>query len=848
MTLTPGARLGPYVILGPLGSGGMGEVYRARDSRLEREVAIKILQADVAGDPDRLRRFKQEALAAASLNHPNILAVYDVGADPDMPFVVSELLTGATLRQTLEAGALPLRRAAGYAVQIAHGLAAAHAQGIVHRDVKPDNVFVTNDGRVKLLDFGLARVRSRDAPSGSVDTKTAVLPTEHGRILGTPAYMSPEQVRGDPVDHRSDIFAFGLVLHEMISGRRAFTGPSAVEMMNAILNDDPAPLGGTNRAVPAGLERLIGRCLQKLPEERYESAKDLGYQLEALALDAGPAGAPASRSAGLRRGLVIAGVVMAALAGAVGGLVWGRATASAVTPTFTRLTFRRGTIGTARFSPDGQTIVYSAAWQGERSELFSARTNGAEARPLELPDTDIFSISSADEMALQLANGTLAVAPLGGGSPRERLEGVIIADWAPDGREMALIRGDRSRRRLEFPEGKVLYETAGTLANLRVSPDGALIACSEAPPGLGSLSSLIVVDRAGVRRVISPNWRLVRGLVWSPDGREIWFAGTKVEAGRSSLFAVTLKNGDERQLTHLPVNVVLHDISRDGQLLVERSDLRMEAAGMLQGDTKERNLSAFDYNGLSDISADGRTMIITNAGETGLHIYLQRADRSPPVRLGDGGAFALSPDGRWLIRDTFSPRKLSVLPTGPGSIRAIEHQPFAGYLWASWFPDGKRILFAGSEPGRGIRLYVQDLDGGPARAIAPEGVTMATGSAAVSPDSKFIAALGQGRLAALYPVDGGDPRPLPGVVRGDLPTRWNADGTMLYLYRQGMLPAPVYRLEIATGKKEVWKEVGPSDTAGVRGIGHFQMTTDGSAYTYNFGRTLSDLYVVQGIR
>jgi Tol biopolymer transport system component len=851
MALNAGTRLGPYEVLGPLGAGGMGEVYRALDPRLQREVAVKVLPSEIAGDPDRLRRFKQEALAAASLNHPNILAVYDVGSDATAPYVVSELLVGATLRQALEAGALPVRQALSYAVQMAHGLAAAHERGIVHRDVKPANVFVTTDGRIKILDFGLAKVVPRETSIEDAQSKTTIAATEQGQALGTPGYMSPEQVRGETADHRSDIFSFGLVLYEMFSGRRAFTGTSTVDLLSAILRDDPPPLASAQRALPSGLDRLIDRCLQKTPGQRYQSVKDLAFQLEAMSLDSST-GSTMSGPAPPKRGVpgfaVAAIALTAAILGGVGGHVWGRWTRPSDAPTFARLTFRRGTIGSARFGPDGQTIVYSAAWQGTPSELFSARTDGAEARSLGLTGASVLSISSKGEMALRLSNGLLARAPLAGGAPREVLENVLAAAWGPDGNALAVVRAvGGGRRTLEFPPGKVLYEATGTLSNLSVSKDGALVACTEAPPGMAPQPSVIVVDLAGKKRTVSAGWRAIRGLGWSPDGDEIWFAASKSDVGARSLFAVTL-NGTLRELTHVPANLTLQDISRDGGLLLERSDERIEASGILAGDAREHSLSWFDFTGLSDLSSDGRTLIITESGESGLRVFLRRSDGSPAVQLGEGGSFALSPDGRWVIFVKSGSPGLALLPTGPGELRPISHQPFSGYLWGNWFPDGKKILLVGSEPGHGNRPYVLDPDGGPARAIAPEGVAIATGANAISPDGKWFAGFRGDRVAALYPVDGGEPRPLAGVSPGDLPTRWSADGRILYLYRQGQTPAPVYRLDISSGRKELWKEVGPSDVAGVIGIGHFQVTPDGTSYAYNYRRTLSDLYLVRGVK
>jgi serine/threonine protein kinase len=834
MTLTAGTRLGPYEILEPLGAGGMGEVYRAADPRLRREVAIKVLPAAFASDPDRLRRFEHEALAAASLNHPNILAVYDVGSDAEAPYVVSELLTGSTLREMLGVGALPVRQALGYAAQMAHGLAAAHDKGITHRDLKPENVFVTKDGRVKILDFGLAKLVSPSASTGASQMKTVAALTDPGMIVGTPGYMSPEQVRGETADHRSDIFAFALVLYEMLSGRRAFTGASPIETMSAILKEEPPALALANRALPPAIDRLIARCLQKAPDERFQSAKDLAFNIEALTVDStlspvSPALPPGRTRS--RRVVGIAVVLLIALAGTTAGFVLGRRTGSASAPTFKRLTFRRGTIYSARFAPDGQTIVYEAAWQGQPSELFSTRPESTEVRSLGLTGATILSISAGGEMALQLPNGTLARAPLGGGAPREIVENVVTAAWGPDGKTLAIVRSIAGRRRLEFPPGKVLYETVGSLDNLSVSARGDLIACSESTLGIGDLRSVIVVDLNGKKRTVSEGWRAVRGVAWSPRGNEIWFAASKTDFGGRSLLAVTL-DGTLRELTRVPDNLSLHDISRDGRLLLERSDERIEANGLAPGETRERDLSWFDVNGLSDLSPDGRTLIITEDGESGTHVFLRKTDGSPAAKLADGGGFALSPDGRWLIVQPLDPPRLMLVPTGPGETRAIAHQPFTGYRWANWFPDGKRILFVGSEPGHGLRPYVQDLGGGPPRAIAPEGVTMQTGSNAISPDGAWFAAIGPGRLAALYPTGGGEPRPLAALSPGDVPSRWSANGRFLYVYRHNAIPAPVYRLDMSSGKKELWKEVGPSDSAGVTGVAHFQVTPDGSAYVY----------------
>ncbi|HJZ80375.1 MAG TPA: serine/threonine-protein kinase, partial [Pyrinomonadaceae bacterium] len=283
MSFASGTKLGPYEITAPIGAGGMGEVYRARDTRLGRDVAVKVLPASYSDDKERLHRFEQEACAAGALNHPNILSIYDIGSYDESPYVVSELLEGETLRQRTAGAALAQRRVVDYTLQIAHGLAAAHEKGIVHRDLKPENLFVTKDGRIKILDFGLAKLTGvADSALSQTDVPTRRVDTDPGKVMGTVGYMSPEQVRGRPADHRSDIFSLGAILYEMLSGSRAFRGESAVETMNAILKEDPPELSQTNHNIAPALQRVVDHCLEKNAEERFQSARDLAFALEAL--------------------------------------------------------------------------------------------------------------------------------------------------------------------------------------------------------------------------------------------------------------------------------------------------------------------------------------------------------------------------------------------------------------------------------------------------------------------------------------------------------------------------------------------------------------------------------------
>ena len=404
MSLAAGTRVGPYEVIAPLGAGGMGEVYRARDTRLLRDVALKVLPATLAHDEDRLRRFEVEARAASLLNHPNILAVHDVGRFDGAPFVVSELLEGESLRQRLQGGGgLAAHRSLDYAVQIANGLAAAHERGIIHRDLKPENVFVTRDGHVKILDFGLAKLTLPEHETGADDSATLTRQTDPGKVLGTVGYMSPEQVRGKPADHRSDVFSFGALLYEMLSGRRAFKGDSAVETLNAILKEEPPDLLETQRHLPPGLERIVRHCLEKRPEDRFQSARDLAFDLQSISAASGTSPSRPLVESRTRRVLKAASRVLLVLLPMAGAFWAGHESGKEPTPTYRRVTFRRGTVASARFGGDSNSLVYTAAWYGGALELYAGRPESPEARTLGLGEAKVVAVTATGEMAVLTA-------------------------------------------------------------------------------------------------------------------------------------------------------------------------------------------------------------------------------------------------------------------------------------------------------------------------------------------------------------------------------------------------------------------------------------------------------------
>ena len=476
-SLGPGARVGPYEVVALLGEGGMGQVFKARDTRLSRDVALKIIRTDAPVDKNDLGRFADEAKAASLLSHPNIVAVYDVGHEAGSPYIISELLEGETLRERLAAGPLLPRKAVEYGIQVLRGLAAAHDKGIVHRDLKPENLFLTSDGLVKILDFGIAKQGQQGQGRDGADQPR----TTPGTMLGTVGYMSPEQVRGHAVDRRSDVFSFGAVLYEMLTGTRAFGGASAADTLNAILREDPTEAAATG--IPAGLVRVIRRCLEKAPGDRFQTARDLAFDLEGAAAEWSPEAHDRASALRARRRRMTLLPAVAGLALAMGGLgAWlGRKTAPVPAPPyFQRLTFRPGQVYSARLAPDGETILYSAKWGNGSVGLFSTRAHTRGERPLALPDALILAISSREELALLLRprhfavgafEGALARAPMAGGAPREILEGVVDADWSPDGKDLAVVHVVGERYRLEYPVGQVLYalDPPGWLSNLRVS-------------------------------------------------------------------------------------------------------------------------------------------------------------------------------------------------------------------------------------------------------------------------------------------------------------------------------------------------------------------------------------------
>ncbi|HET7747430.1 MAG TPA: protein kinase, partial [Vicinamibacteria bacterium] len=698
--------------------------------------------------------------------------------------------------------------------------------------------FLTRDGRVKVLDFGLARLRDVRGEGPATESATATQVTVPGAILGTPSYMSPEQAEGRPADGRSDLFALGVILYEMLSGRRAFQRPTSVETLHAVLKEDLPDLTAVRPAVPPALARIVARCLAKDPAQRYQSARDLAFHLEELP----ELGASLTVRATRWRWPVAAAMLATGLAAG-----WSlRRPPSVPAPVFTRLTFQRGTIPEARFGPDGQSVVYSAAWQGGRESIYTLALASLDAKAVDLPPGDLLAVSSSGELALRLPKGTLARAPMVGGLPREISDHVARADWGPqDG--LAVVRRVQGAWRVEFPLGQGVYDTRLRVSLLRVAPSGDRLAIVQTTLGYGGLSSVVVVKPGEAVRVLTDGWEAIDGLAWSRDGREVWLSGHRAARGPIGLYAVGL-DGGTRSLLTAPGRLRLLDVSRDGRALIEQIDARAEVRGRAPGGT-ERDLTWFAATGITDLSADGRTLVLTGDLGRGIGIYSRGTDGSPAVRLGGGGGYALSPDGRTVIARLRDPERIELMPTGAGESVPLPMPGIEDYLWATWFPDGRRILVAASEPGRPVSLYVKEIGGAePHRRLGPEGLSISQGSDVISPDGTRVAALGP-EGPVIVPVEGGPLQPLPGVEPTEAPSAWSSDGRSLYVYvRANGLPVPVTRVDLATGRRERVLEIMPVDPAGIGGIGHLQLALDGQAYVYNYARRLSDLYLVEGLR
>jgi len=835
----------------------MGEVYRARDTRLGREVAIKVLPQAVANDAERLRRFELEARAVASLNHPNIMSVHDIGTQDGTRFIVTELLEGATLREKLCAGAIPSRRAAEHAIQIAHGLAAAHEKGIVHRDLKPENLFITKDGRVKILDFGLAKQAVASMPAGdTLATAGTETLTSAGTVVGTAGYMAPEQVKSEPVDARTDIFAFGAVLYEMLSGRRAFQRNSSVETMAAILKEDPQDLEiVADHQISPALERIVRRCLEKSPGQRFQSAKDLGFALENIGAGGSqPQGTqtiPPKRN--LWRSLALASAVAAISILALGVRAF---LIHQKQPSYRQLIFRRGYVPAARFAADGQTIVYGAMWDRPPIKLYTSRADGTDVRPLDLPPSELLAVSRTGELAIALNGKTwllsggsrLARAPLSGGAPRELLDQVAAADWSPDGSQLAVARFKGGKCRLEYPIGKPLYESVGFISHMRVSPPGDAIAFMDHPVLGDDRGSVMLVDLQGNQKTLTREWEGEQGLAWRPDGSEIWFTATSGTEERT-LYAVD-RSGKQRSILRIPGSVLVDDIAPDGRVLLDRESRNFEVVvGKTGADSRgsdSRLLSWLQVMMAISVSRDGNFAVLGDWGSPGYAAYLAKLDGSPPVLLGPGGGGSISPDNKFVtsIRPSDT-TQVQLLPTGVGETQIVTAPGFH-YQSATWTSDGRSLVVHANAADHPLRFWVQDISGGAPRAITPEGVD---GLAVTVNHSDYVSTRDPNGKIRLSPVNGGEPKIVSGLSNTDQVIGGAPESGVLYVTPDvSAIPLEIFKLNVQTGARQPFVSISPRDPAGVVFLYPPIFTNDEKQYLWSQTRAFSVLYVADGLK
>lgn len=830
MRVTAGTMLGRYEVIAPLGAGGMGEVYRARDTRLDRTVAIKILPAEFTGNAQLRARFEQEARSISQLNHPNICVLHDVGDN----YIVMELLEGESLAERIARGRVPLDEAVRIATDITNALFRAHSAGIVHRDLKPGNVVLTKSG-AKLLDFGLAKILAEE--SGPLDANQTVERrqlTNAGMVVGTAGYMSPEQVRAEPIDHRSDLFSLGVVLYEMVIGTAPFHRPSSIETMHAIINDEHAAIAG----VPPSVEMVLRFALQKNPEERFQNARDFGFALAMIgSSDSNPA--LTAKKRGKAKSLTIA--------------------AAAEPPLYRRMTFRRGFIMSARFAPDG-SVIYGAAWEDHPLEIYSSYQTGPEARPLGLVDADVLSVSSTGELAISMGRrfmgvgyattGTLARVPLAGGAPRRVAQDIQEAEWTADGKNFLLIRRAEGFYRIESPVGNVIYKTSRWVSRARFSPAEDLIAFIEHPLWGDDAGSVTIIDRKGNVVVRGEDaWNSTSGLAWAPSGKEVWFTGEAIGKGRGRDIMALSLSGKPRVVLPVPGRLTLHDISSDGRVLVAIENGRREAVAGTRNQEQQRNLSWFDWSRLCGISADGAFIAFEEqaAGVQGLNtVFIRTTDGAPAVRIGEGRARGnpISPDGEWLAIAVGSPPHLEVVPVGVGEPRIVNCDLLELSGW-QFHPDMTRLIVLGNHTGESKQLFDVAIDGDAKPRPIGAGVTL-SGSFALSPDGSMIAAGTEDRLM-IVPVDGGETRVIPGSKAGDVPLEWSKSNDALFVSDRGQASLRIMRLDVNSGERQEWLEIRPDDPAGILDIMPAHITPDGETYAFGYRRLLSDLYIVTGL-
>ena len=836
MRLTPGRQIGAYRVESLVGTGGMGEVYRARDSRLGRDVALKILPEALAADAAWVRRLRREAEALAQLAHPNVMTVFEAGECEGLAFVAAELLEGETLRARLLRGALPLDAVYDIGCQVAQGLAAAHACGLMHGDVTPGNVMLGPGGRVTLVDFGLAR------PIDAAPTETQRLDVTDG-VAGTSGYMAPEQIRGGTVDARSDVFALGVLLFEMHSGRRPFAGATAADVQAAVLRDEAPAL----HDAPPALQRLVARCLRKAPAERHATAHDVALLLDAARAvsrdGVPPLVSPGAPGRGRRLSLLTAAAVLAAVVGwATGAAVPMSRSDAGLPPAPERLTFRRGTVFDARFAPslDGRTVVYSAAWEGGPLDVYEAGS-GREGRSRQLSEAQLLAASPGGDLAVALH----ARAPMFGfhlgllalvsqnGTTRTMAPDVASADFPRGGVTGPAITREASPTSwvVEWPIGTPIHRSDRASTNVRVAPDGRRLAWIETTSA--GTSRVMVGGPGQTARAVLTQPASAGGLAWSPDGTELWYTAQRsLTLDDSEIRAVT-PAGAVRPVLRQAGGLRLLDVEPDGRLLVAQSRTSIELLVQDAGGTRAVGWLGSGF--LRDLSEDGRVVLFTEDGPGGFDLYLRRTDGSPAIRLAEGletNPSQLSPDGT-RVATTLADSVL-VIPVGAGPRRTIPGR----LRVAAWLPDGARLL-AWNERLHDGHPVIVDVDG--TDAIRPLNALRCQQDPILSPSGRRIACRSAQGLT-VHDLSG----TTTSIALSDDPGRmlgWSDDERRLFGFQAGRVPQHVRVVEAASGRVTDGARIMPPDPTGVWRIQPVRITPDGATVAYSLTRRLDEIYL-----
>ena len=903
MTLQPGSQLGNYEIVALIGAGGMGEVYKARDPKLGRLVAIKVLPAILATDRNLVNRFEAEARAVAALSHPNVLGIFDFVREAGYVYAVMEFLDGDNLREKLKAGPLPVKRTVEIAIEVAQGLGAAHATGIIHRDIKPENLFITREGRVKVLDFGLAKQLfdlGGDSESATIASGFAPKATEAGVVMGTVGYMSPEQVRGETADQRADVFAFGVVLFEMLTGQRPFKGDSPVQTMAAILELEPPELVTTRGPLPPALERIVSHCLEKRPEARFQSMKDVAFALSNLGTVSSTIASkprprlarPGSRP---RTPLAAAGASLGTLALALvfWAMGWPPFTPKAP-PTFTRLTFTPGTVEAALFGPDGRTIYFSERINGGVPELFVLHPGAQEPKPLGVTDSLLLGVSASSELAILRSpiayyqaeyRGMLAQVGGEGGPIKEIQEHVLSAAW--DGTGLAtLITDEQDQLSLEFPAGKTLLKadpSARLLRLMRVSRGAEFMALVDSDGT--SKSEVVVYDRAGQRRVLftkpgDANGDTFTGLAWGP-GDTLWYS--ELMGDQTTLWAQPRRGGRRRLLWRAEGTKALMDVSAEGRVLLANHQVRRGVLMQKAEEVAARDVSVASGSQAEGLSADGKSLLILESpildgGTPQDRAYLSGLDGRPALKVAKGTPWTLSPDGQWLQMQYsgFEPKDLDpavtaaflqagldprdvldlanpvpyllFVPTGAGHPFALSlPKGMEGVGFAFLHPDGKRVIFNSGEHGQSF-WYEIDRHGGAPKVLTKPGYgRQFVGLASLSPDGSRLLVV-QGNRFFVQDLAGGEPRLIAAIQKQERPLGWGPDGNSIYIRsEQWILPLTVIRLDLTTGARRKMFEFMPGDPSGILMMRSVFLPPGGQVCVLDYVRQISELYLVDGV-